>query len=441
MEEMQQITIDQWMSWKEDIREKLRESAGNFVYIGYRLKQIRDSGMYDGAGDIFEFALKEYGLSKSTVSRFIAINEKFSEGGNSLELKEEYRAIGSSKLAEMLTLTDEECSLITEKTTVAQIRELKSFSRQQNPEEGRQESEEPQEHAWMPLQKCIIEYFRGKKEMLDAAMEHIAQNDYKQASEIINPSGNTTCRKGIIFLVMNEYKDGVKYKTFGRDDITVMSWDDFIMEICEIFWPDYSIGINGYDALYRESEKETEKVEEMPEILNEDESVATSQQEGKEVERYVEKMEDKTSPENSNKENDDASEKPADKTESGNNEDGTGRGDGEENLKTDESREEPEIEEQSAAGMIINEELKNADSGNKQEKAICEEAYLEIEYLLKDMKKFYDSERWDELIERAEQVIQNVEKIKEQRRMSDGGWDRSTGKETGGEFRNPNRML
>lgn len=66
MEEYTQITLDEWTSWKEDIRRKLAETAGNFVYIGYRLKQIRDSGMYDGASDIFEFAQKEYGLGKST---------------------------------------------------------------------------------------------------------------------------------------------------------------------------------------------------------------------------------------------------------------------------------------------------------------------------------------------------------------------------------------
>lgn len=160
---MQQITIDEWMDWKEDIRRKLAETARNFVYIGYRLKQIRDSGMYDGAEDIFEFAAKEYGLSKSTVSRFIAINEKFSEGGNSLELKEEYREMGSSKLAEMLALTDAECSMITKKTTVAQIRELKDFNRQEPEEEEGPEKVEGILHVWTPLQKCIMEYFRGKK--------------------------------------------------------------------------------------------------------------------------------------------------------------------------------------------------------------------------------------------------------------------------------------
>ena len=115
MEEYRQITLDEWTQWKEDIRRKLAETAENFVYIGYRLRQIRDSGMYDGAEDIFGFAQKEYGLGKSTVSRFIAINEKYSEGGNSPELKEEFRHFSSSKLSEMLTLPDSGVELITEK--------------------------------------------------------------------------------------------------------------------------------------------------------------------------------------------------------------------------------------------------------------------------------------------------------------------------------------
>ena len=116
-----QITLNVWQQWRDDIKEKLAETADNFVYIGYRLKQIRDSGMYDGADNIFEFAQREYGLTKSTVSRFIAINERFSEDGNSLHLKSAYRGLNQSKLTEMLGLTDEECTLITEQTTVKEI--------------------------------------------------------------------------------------------------------------------------------------------------------------------------------------------------------------------------------------------------------------------------------------------------------------------------------
>ncbi|MCM1192913.1 MAG: hypothetical protein NC123_15605 [Butyrivibrio sp.] len=236
MEEMQQITLDQWLAWKEDIRQKLQETAGNFVHIGFRLKQIRDSGMLDGAANIFEFALKEYGLSKSSTSRFIAINEKFSEGGNSLELKEEYRAIGSSKLAEMLTLTDAECSLITERTTVNEIRELKNFSRQQVPalESGAGDPGGAAQ-ALTPLQKCLTDYFRDKKEMLNGIIAAIRNVDYKAAVELMNPSGYGTHKKGLCFMFMYDYNTGVKIKYLTAPEPETMEWASVLLEVYAIY--------------------------------------------------------------------------------------------------------------------------------------------------------------------------------------------------------------
>ena len=397
MGEMQQITIDEWMDWKEDIRRKLAETARNFVYIGYRLKQIRDSGMYDGAEDIFGFAMAEYGLSKSTVSRFIAINEKFSEGGNSLELKEEYREMGSSKLAEMLALTDAECSMITKKTTVAQIRELKDFNRQEPEEEEGQEKEEGIRHVWTPLQKCIIEYFRGKKEMLDEAMGYIARGDYKQAAETISPNGSTTFKKGIIFLFMYDFETGVKYKKFGTNDVTLMSWSDFIMEICEIFWPDYSMGINGYDILYKASEQEAKKIEEKPEILNGEGSVATSQQEEEKKEKDVETMEEDDVSEDGGKKDNDTPVQPADEDKSGNDEDGAGGSDGEGNLEAEEEGEGPA---QNIIGMAA-----GLDQGSIRQDA--------VELLIEELQICFKRKEWDELIGKAEQVIRNVERIRD----------------------------
>ena len=397
MGEMQQITIDEWMDWKEDIRRKLAETARNFVYIGYRLKQIRDSGMYDGAEDIFEFAAKEYGLSKSTVSRFIAINEKFSEGGNSLELKEEYREMGSSKLAEMLALTDAECSMITKKATVAQIRELKDFNRQEPEEEEGPEKGEGILQAWTPLQKCIIEYFRGKKEMRDAAMGYIAGGDYKQAAERISPNGSTTFKKGIIFLFMYDFETGVKYKKFGTNDVTLMSWSDFIMEICEIFWPDYSMGINGYDILYKASEQEAKKIEEKPEILNGEGSVATSQQEEEKEETDVETMEEDDVSEDGGKKDNDTPVQPADEDKSGNDEDGAGGSDGEGNLEAEGEGEGPD---QNIIGMAA-----GLDQGSIRQDA--------VELLIEELQICFKRKEWDELIGKAEQVIRNVERIRD----------------------------
>lgn len=286
-----QITLNEWMEWKEDIRNKLQETAENFVYIGYRLKQIRDSGMLDGAADIFEFAQREYGLGKSTTSRFIAINEKYSEGGNSLELREEFRKFSSSKLSEMLTLPDNECQLITERTTIKEIRELKNFSKEQ----VQQDDMDNEEVVYTPLQKCIIDFFKEpqKAEMLNKVMENLALQfpRFQEAAELMNPSGQSSHKKGIIFLFMYDYSTGVKYKDLTLPEPVSMSWNEFLEKVYEIYCGYECIDKTVHEAFYGkiEEKKEPEKVveieEQKPQETEQNQgfegSVATSQQEEK----------------------------------------------------------------------------------------------------------------------------------------------------------------
>ena len=300
-----QITVMEWESWKEDIREKLRETACNFVYIGFRLKQIRDSGMFDGAADIFEFAKNEYGLSKSTTSRFIAINEKFSEGGNSLELRQEYRAIGSSKLAEMLTLPDAVCQMITDRTTVKEIRELKNFNKQEvtDPEE--------EEEQLTPLEKCLVDYFKDKKDMLNTVMKEVYENHFEEAAEQMNPSGYATHKKGICFIFMYEFNTGVKLKLLTDPQPVTMTWKDLLLEAYSIFANIFEDGVEDvHKAYYGETVKEveTEKKEtpEKVEEIQQNRAVATSQQTPKKEEKKKEtipvKREEKKVQENQEKE-------------------------------------------------------------------------------------------------------------------------------------------
>lgn len=265
MEEYTQITLAEWLSWKEDIRQKLQETAGNFVHIGYRLKQIRDSGMFDGCQDIFEFAQKEYGLSKSTVSRFIAINEKFSEGGNSLELRAEFRGIGSSKLSEMLTLPDADCRLITERTTVKEIRELKEFNRQEPSEDAVATSQQNQGDtvitiaeadpecvtktgscvSYTPLQKCIIDFFKAEDrkqvlcQIMDILTGEATEDGLKAAAEAMNPGDYCTHKKGMVFLFMYDWQQGVKYKLMTMPEPVSITWPEILREIQDIYLQAY----------------------------------------------------------------------------------------------------------------------------------------------------------------------------------------------------------
>lgn len=308
MEEYTQITLDEWLSWKEDIRRKLQETAGNFTHIGYRLKQIRDSGMYDGCQDIFEFAQKEYGLSKSTVSRFIAINEKFSEGGNSLELRAEFRGIGSSKLSEMLTLPDADCMLITERTTVKEIRELKEFNRQEPPADALEEASESccdvatespsaivnteaeadpeipekasgqQENdntvrTYTPLQKCIIDFFSGSArrqalcQVMDILTGEATEGGLKTAAEAANPGDYCTHKKGMVFLFMYDWQQGVKYKLMTAPEPVSMTWPEFLREIQDIYLQAYVL--NPEDVWGEFYSKKSERMQENPEQIQE----------------------------------------------------------------------------------------------------------------------------------------------------------------------------
>ena len=305
MEEYTQITLDQWTQWKEDIRRKLSETASNFVYIGYRLKQIRDSGMYNGAADVFEFAQKEYKLGKSTVSRFIAINEKYSEGGNSLELKAEFRSFSSSKLAEMLTLPDSEIQMITEKTTIREIRELKAFN-SQIPEEAAGAGEvieaagKPQAPQWSPLEKCLIDFFKGRKAMLNDVMKLLEAEkpEYKQAAELMAPSGQASHKKGIVFLFMYDWDRGIKYKLMTEAEPVSMDWPEFLNTVYHIFgtcdqadiWKDFYGELEENEKQKEEKQKTEEKedVKNVPQnesIQGKEDSVATSQQVDKSKEK------------------------------------------------------------------------------------------------------------------------------------------------------------
>lgn len=112
---------------KQYIRANINSASRSFVAIGYYLKHIRDNELFteDGYQSIWEFAQSEFGISKSSSSRFMAINDRFSKDGNSPVLLDRYKDFSSSKLSEMLTMTDEQMEQVTIATTRAEIRELK----------------------------------------------------------------------------------------------------------------------------------------------------------------------------------------------------------------------------------------------------------------------------------------------------------------------------
>ncbi len=259
-----QMTISDWLASKtEEIRQELSKTAQSFVAIGYKLKEVRDSGNLAEGETIADYAQREFGLSASTTSRFIAINEKFGDG---LELKSEYLKFGSGKLQEMLALTDADCELINHNHTVSQIREVKRFEAEKHDDVP---SEPVQQNG--AFEKCIIDYFKDKKKLLTdiCETEYLETDDYKRVADLISPNGSATHKKGIVFMFMYQFDEGIKYKIFGEQSARQMSYIEFINTIRDIY--SCEEGVNPHEAFYG-VEKEPETVEKSTNI-----PVATSQ--------------------------------------------------------------------------------------------------------------------------------------------------------------------
>lgn len=98
-----------------------------FVQIGYYLKIARDTQVLRESGykSVTDFAAAEYGLDKSAVSRFIAINDRFAEDGYSDRLKDQYRGMGRAKLSVMLLLPEEITEELTPDYSKSDIQKIK----------------------------------------------------------------------------------------------------------------------------------------------------------------------------------------------------------------------------------------------------------------------------------------------------------------------------
>lgn len=112
---------------KTFIKSNITTAARSFIAIGFYLKCVRDRELFleENYGTVWDFAKEEYGISKSTASRYMSMNDRFSENGNSPSIREEYKAFGKSQLQEMLYLEDDKLDQIKPGDRVEDIRSLR----------------------------------------------------------------------------------------------------------------------------------------------------------------------------------------------------------------------------------------------------------------------------------------------------------------------------
>ncbi|MBQ3105182.1 MAG: hypothetical protein IJC59_04880 [Lachnospiraceae bacterium] len=124
---MELATYANYQQYKQELDTELRKTTEGFVKIGYLLKVAKDTDVLreSGYANVYEFAQAEYNIDKSQVSRFMSINDRFSEGGYSDRLKEQFRGFGHAKLTIMLQLPDEINEELTPQFSKTEIQALK----------------------------------------------------------------------------------------------------------------------------------------------------------------------------------------------------------------------------------------------------------------------------------------------------------------------------
>ncbi len=263
--ECTQITLTEWITMKEQLKQNILDAQNkiiglkkDFVRIGYTLRKIDELKLYenDGYKTIAEFAETECKLNASDVTRFMKINERYSIGGYSEELREEFLEYGYSKLSEMLALPDNDMEMITPDASREGIRELKRFNKT-----------EPAAGVADDIYELIEKFYEVNAEILNDlySSEAITTGESDKLKEIVNPSGNKTFKKGLFFLMM--YEQDIKIKKFGENPQT-MSWPEFFDITNEIFGED-AAGKNTYKNHFGEQIPEQLEKDDCPEVISE----------------------------------------------------------------------------------------------------------------------------------------------------------------------------
>lgn len=109
------------------INANLKSAVRSVIAVGYYLKCVRDGELFREAGyeNIWGYAKERFGFSKSTASRYMARNDRFSKDGNSPVLDERYSTFNKSQLQEMLGLDEEQLEQVTPDMTVQDIRAMR----------------------------------------------------------------------------------------------------------------------------------------------------------------------------------------------------------------------------------------------------------------------------------------------------------------------------
>lgn len=249
MEELQ--VKGTYSEFKEQLDTELKKSVESFVRIGYLLKIARDTEILYESGypSVVEFAKAEYNLTKDQVSRFMAINDKYSVDGYSDKLQEKYEGYGVAKLAEMLTLPEAVADMIEPEMTRAEIQDIKREVKEEQAisdiEVMLEERDTDLEDMNM-IQKFMYQYFYenrldfiGMAAVIQGEIETTEQ-EIEETLQVLAPSGIATKKVriagiGKLFLSIKGKDNNLELVNVRTNETEDISWTSFLDDIEQLY--------------------------------------------------------------------------------------------------------------------------------------------------------------------------------------------------------------
>ena len=260
---MELATYQSYEQYKAELDGELQKTAEGFVRIGYLLKVARDTNVLAESGykTVAEFAEAEYNLDKTQVSRFISINDRFSEGGYSDRLISEYQGFGYAKLTIMLQIPEaiaEELSPSYSKAEIQAVKEEVDEERKVSDLEVLMEPQKPDLGEMDTVGKILFVLLKEDWKLYERIWEKYKKTmDEYAVQEILAPSGEKTYSvripgKGRIMMFLDDTKDEIQLVSVRTEEKESTTWKKMADAIRSMVFIETETARKSWEACYGE---------------------------------------------------------------------------------------------------------------------------------------------------------------------------------------------
>ena len=241
------IGFSNYKQYKESLDQELSRSAESFVRIGYLLKVARDTNILYESGyeTVTQFAEAEYNLRPDQVTRFMQINDRYSEDGYGMNLQDSYKGMGYTKLVEMLQLPLAIVQELTPDFTREEIKEIRSEVEEEQKITDLEVMMEPKD--WdgeiSVLQQVIIQLGHDNQEWYKKVYDWAqGEKDLQKFKWIMDPNGSTLYSVrirglGKFLLSVKEKEEQavlINVRTNGKEQV---AWDTLMQLSSDLIEP------------------------------------------------------------------------------------------------------------------------------------------------------------------------------------------------------------